>query len=149
MTPGNPLAPVNRLKTFCYYVMCDLMLDRCHSENSWFCICVVRTALLPRIAGGIPGLTRSLVAYLKSWQLGACCGASRSSFSSRSSWKLASWMRPRSSLAWAPKVLLAARSAISARTCLGDKLVTRRTLHAYAAARCQSLTNTYLKSLNS
>ena len=46
------------------------MLDRCHFENSWFCICVVRT-LLPSIAGALAGLTRSLVSYVNSWQLGA------------------------------------------------------------------------------
>ena len=71
VTPGNPLAPDNRQKAYCFYCSALEFEEFLLSEQCWFVLTVVPTVTMKTVTAGLSGFVRCLYGHLRYLQLGA------------------------------------------------------------------------------
>ncbi|CAE7248870.1 unnamed protein product [Symbiodinium sp. CCMP2592] len=71
VTPGNPLAPDNRQRAYCFYISALEFEEFLLSEMCWFVLTVVPTVTMKTVKAGLSGFVRCLYRHLRYLQLGA------------------------------------------------------------------------------
>ena len=71
VTPGNPLAPDNRLRAYCFYISALEFEEYLLSEQCWLVLTVVPSVTLKTVKAGLSGFVRCLYSHLRYLQLGA------------------------------------------------------------------------------
>ena len=71
VTPGNPLAPNNQQRAYCFYCSALEFEEFLLSEQCWLVLTVVPTFTMKTVKAGLSGFVRCLYGHLRYLQLGA------------------------------------------------------------------------------